>query len=95
MSESWRERAACKGMDPAIFFPERGGSVNEALTICERCPVRLECRLYALQHPELVGIWGGMSGRSRTRQRPEINQEANDDQLLAGLVQMLELLATA
>lgn len=66
---AWMLQAACRGMDPALFFPPRGGNeqCREALAVCDRCPVRAECLDYALSEPSLVGIWGGASDRARRR----------------------------
>lgn len=62
---NWRQRAACRGLDPEIFFPERGESTREAKAVCAGCPVRPECLEYALDAREVNGIWGGKSERER------------------------------
>lgn len=62
--ESWIGKAACRGMDPSLFFPGRGDSVQEAKNVCKGCPVREKCLDYAISNRE-VGIWGGTSGRER------------------------------
>ena len=37
----WQDRAACKGADADLFFPERGASTREAKRICKtQCEVR-------------------------------------------------------
>lgn len=66
------ERACAQpGVDPEIFFPDRGGSAgrdaDEARAICYTCPVLDECRDYALAQPisALFGIWGGLTGDER------------------------------
>ena len=30
----WHERANCLGVDPDLFFPERGASTREAKAVC-------------------------------------------------------------
>jgi WhiB family redox-sensing transcriptional regulator len=65
----WQERANCLGVDPDLFFPERGASTKEAKGVCNGCEVRMECLEYALRHGEKFGIWGGMSERERRRIR--------------------------
>jgi WhiB family transcriptional regulator, redox-sensing transcriptional regulator len=65
----WQERANCLGVDPDLFFPERGASTKEAKGVCNSCEVRLDCLEYALRHGEKFGIWGGMSERERRRLR--------------------------
>jgi WhiB family redox-sensing transcriptional regulator len=67
----WQERANCLGVDPDLFFPERGASTREAKSVCRSCEVRLECLEYALNHGEKFGIWGGLSERERRRVRRE------------------------
>jgi len=66
---SWQDQANCLGVDPDLFFPERGASTREAKEVCRGCVVRLECLEYALQNGEKFGIWGGMSERERRRIR--------------------------
>lgn len=69
----WHADAACRGVDPDLFFPERGESTREAKEICGICPVRRVCLEHALTHGERHGIWGGTSERERRslrRSRP-------------------------
>ena len=64
----WRDSAACKGMDPDIFFAHTGRNGNDhARTICGRCPVRAEC-LRDLGKYE-GGFVGGMTSTQRKRGR--------------------------
>jgi WhiB family redox-sensing transcriptional regulator len=65
----WQEQANCLGVDPDLFFPERGASTREAKAVCRGCEVRGECLEYALAHGEKFGIWGGLSERERRRVR--------------------------
>jgi WhiB family redox-sensing transcriptional regulator len=66
---SWQDYANCLGVDPDLFFPERGASTREAKEVCRGCVVRPHCLEYALVHSEKFGIWGGMSERERRRIR--------------------------
>jgi WhiB family redox-sensing transcriptional regulator len=66
---SWQDEANCMGVDPDLFFPERGASTREAKEVCRGCVVRAECLEYALANGEKFGIWGGMSERERRRIR--------------------------
>jgi WhiB family redox-sensing transcriptional regulator len=68
-SRPWAARAACRGLEPELFFPARGASTREAKAVCAVCPVRAECLEDALEHHEGHGIWGGMSERERRRIR--------------------------
>lgn len=70
----WQADAACRGfVDNAdwerVFFPGQGDPVGRAKRFCARCPVREDCLAYALDHPDLDGIWGGTSDRERRRIR--------------------------
>ncbi|MGO9912688.1 MAG: WhiB family transcriptional regulator [Acidimicrobiales bacterium] len=66
---SWQARANCMGVDPELFFPERGASTREAKEVCRGCVVREDCLEYAIANGEKFGIWGGMSERERRRVR--------------------------
>jgi WhiB family transcriptional regulator, redox-sensing transcriptional regulator len=63
--QPWMGDANCIGVDPDVFFPQRGDPTNEAKTICRACSVRAECLDYALSINERHGIWGGTSERQR------------------------------
>lgn len=67
--EGWQLLANCLGVDPDLFFPERGASTKEAKSVCQGCVVREECLEYALANGEKFGIWGGLSERERRRIR--------------------------
>jgi WhiB family redox-sensing transcriptional regulator len=68
-AESWQLYANCLGVDPDLFFPERGASTKEAKQVCQGCVVREDCLEYALANGEKFGIWGGLSERERRRIR--------------------------
>lgn len=65
----WQSRANCMGVDPDLFFPERGSSTREAKEVCRGCVVRVDCLEFAIANGEKFGIWGGMSERERRRVR--------------------------
>jgi WhiB family redox-sensing transcriptional regulator len=60
---------ACRGVDPDLFFPDRGESLEPAKRICSECVVRDECLEHALASGERFGVWGGTSERERRRLR--------------------------
>lgn len=66
---TWQDQANCLGVDPDLFFPERGASTREAKEVCRGCEVRQHCLDYALANGEKFGIWGGLSERERRRLR--------------------------
>lgn len=67
MSTEWMAQAACRDIDPAVFFPNDGLGVQAAQHICATCPVVAECLEYALDNRIDHGVWGGCSERERRR----------------------------
>lgn len=68
--EPWMDEAVCTSvLDDALFYPEKGGTARIAKTICQACPVKVECLTYALEHHEEHGVWGGLSANERVRLR--------------------------
>jgi WhiB family redox-sensing transcriptional regulator len=67
MNLSWRQKGACRGLDPAIFYPASDDDAGQAKSICAMCPVREACLEYALAHRERDGIWGGATEKERRR----------------------------
>jgi WhiB family transcriptional regulator, redox-sensing transcriptional regulator len=63
----WRQRAACRGVEPDIFYPVSDEDAYEAKAICFACPVREACLEYALANRERDGVWGGATERERRR----------------------------
>jgi WhiB family redox-sensing transcriptional regulator len=72
---NWRQLAACRGMDVEIFYaPEeiralraKREALRTATRVCRSCPVIHDCRVWALDAPELYGVWGGLSAAERAR----------------------------
>jgi len=64
---SWRLQAACRGVNPELFFPAPGQTTAQAKAICASCPVATSCRDENLF--EQFGVWGGTSERQRQRIR--------------------------
>lgn len=67
----WMEQAACKGVDPSVFYSDTPGIDGSLLAkrICGSCPVKDQCLDYALDTGELFGVWGGKTPRQRQRLR--------------------------
>lgn len=64
----------CRGMPTDWWFPEfatKGSNelFERARKICMSCRVRKECLEFAIQHPSLQGMWGGLSPRQRRDER--------------------------
>jgi WhiB family redox-sensing transcriptional regulator len=69
--ELWRDQAACRPYDPAIFFPESPNEIDPtAAALCARCPVAEACLDYALVHL-LEGTWAGTTPEGRRKLRSE------------------------
>jgi WhiB family redox-sensing transcriptional regulator len=64
---SWQSRAACRGVDTEIFFPNTDEEAEPAKAICGACPVRDSCLEHALSDREREGVWGGATERERRR----------------------------
>jgi len=87
--QGWRDRAACLGMDTSMFFHQVGASthVKDAMKICNGdadrppCPVRDECREFALsfsKEDDIAGVFGGMTPTERQRVRKQRRDEHRD-----------------
>lgn len=68
----WRDLAACRGIDPNVFFVEQHEDHRPALVVCRACPVRLECAADSLaievQHQGLAhGVFGGLAPTARVK----------------------------
>lgn len=63
--EDWQDRAACVGMDEALFFPGRGSSYRPGREICAGCEVKADCLRDALERDERFGMRGGLSPTER------------------------------
>lgn len=66
----WRDRAACRGEEPDLFFPIGTAGparidLARAQQICAGCPVREDCLQWALDHSIDHGVWGGLGEEQR------------------------------
>ena len=67
---TWRDRAACLGEDPELFFPigSTGPAlvqIEEAKAVCRRCEVVDSCMKWAIESGQDTGVWGGLSEDER------------------------------
>lgn len=76
----WQTQAACRGLDTAMFYPERhdNAGMRAALTVCNGtktmapCPVRHQCLEFALsfgRDEDQFGVYGGHTPAQRHRIR--------------------------
>lgn len=68
----WRPRAACRFLDPDLFFPisDLGEGLVQtaaAKAVCAGCQVRRQCLAFAFRTGERYGIWGGTTEQERHR----------------------------
>lgn len=76
----WHEWALCGGLSFAAFFGAasddrptmKRSEISYARGICSGCPVKRDCLDWALGRGEAFGVWGGTSGRQRSRMQAEI-----------------------
>jgi hypothetical protein len=70
----FRHRAACRDIDPELFFPaaedgpEHDAQVRAAKAVCASCPVRSQCLAWALDALP-YGIAGEMTEQERRTER--------------------------
>lgn len=70
----WRARAACRNVDPELFFPTATAGLaltaeeRRALAVCAGCPVLAACRTWALAD-QPHGVAGGLTEDERRRAR--------------------------
>jgi WhiB family redox-sensing transcriptional regulator len=66
----WRHEAACREVDPELFFPIGNSGpallqIDEAKQVCRRCSVMEECLRWAIDSGQDAGVWGGLSEDER------------------------------
>ena len=64
---AWRAKAACRGVEPEVFYPVTDEEADDAKAICGGCAVRQQCLEWALSTRERDGVWGGATERERRR----------------------------
>lgn len=69
MKQPWRHQAACRGLNPVIFYPlsDEDDDAEAAKAVCGQCAVRETCLEHALAVREKEGVWGGCTARERRR----------------------------
>lgn len=66
----WRERAVCRGTNPALFYDPHPAAIDAAKRVCAGCPVRQPCAAHALAAGEEFGVWGGLAAADRPTPAP-------------------------
>ena len=84
--ETWRDRAACRRVDPRLFDPLDGREthalgteaeahprIRSAIAVCLHCPVMLECGLAAGMEE---GVWAGVYRSKMKAERQRARKQA-------------------
>jgi len=75
----WMDEAACKGMDPEIFFSDTRRRISPeaqlALETCDMCPVKKRCLDENIR--EMWGIWGGTTAEERQSGRVALGKQVS------------------
>lgn len=66
----WREHAACREVDPDLFFPVGTSGpallqIEAAKRVCRACPAHRPCLRWAMDRREVTGVWGGTTEDER------------------------------
>jgi WhiB family redox-sensing transcriptional regulator len=70
---SWQTRAACRDVDPELFFPPSDDDSSVIVArhrvavapVCGRCPVATECLRWALDSGQDYGLWAATTPTDR------------------------------
>ena len=78
----WTDRAECRDMETALFYPGNHGIGTEAVQACQRCRVVAECLAEANQcegqtKAEVFGYRAGMTAIARLEYRRNLKQMAS------------------
>ncbi|WP_275936249.1 WhiB family transcriptional regulator [Sinosporangium album] len=72
----WMRHAACRDVDPEIFFPIGSAPTRSQLAlarhVCARCPVSALCLNYALDTGQTAGVWAGTTEQERRALREAV-----------------------
>lgn len=73
----WRDRAACRGVDPEVFFCDLGdpAAVEAAVAVCRSCPVAEPCLADArrLEYGWAFGQRHGIRGGTTPQERADMD----------------------
>jgi WhiB family redox-sensing transcriptional regulator len=84
----WMENARCAQVDPDLWHADTGGSYNDALEICRRCPVQRQCADHAARleggasKRERHGLWAAQAPRERLAQADRHTRENKHEAIL-------------
>jgi len=61
----WHQDAACRGQVVRAWFSGAPDNLERARAVCGGCPVREQCYQYAMDDPDLEGVWAGFTAKDR------------------------------
>jgi WhiB family transcriptional regulator, redox-sensing transcriptional regulator len=82
---NWADRALCGKLADADYWffgldgesPEaQSAREAEAVKVCDRCPVRLRCALWALRTDAEHGVFGGLTPQNRADMKRDGTRKA-------------------
>jgi len=83
----------CRNYDPDLWFSDSPAELELAKSLCDGCPLRIECLAGAVERQEPWGVWGGeifergvVVARKRPRGRPRKADLARDAGMPLGIV---------
>jgi WhiB family transcriptional regulator, redox-sensing transcriptional regulator len=67
---TWTEQAACRSVDPELFFPLTSYGpgkyqIEQAREVCSGCAIRAVCLDWSVTNAVVHGVWGGLSEDER------------------------------
>ncbi|WP_299539390.1 WhiB family transcriptional regulator [uncultured Streptomyces sp.] len=79
--DNWRSLAACREVDPDLFFPigSTGPSLvqaEDAKAVCRTCPVQEQCLRWAMENGQDFGVWGGLGEDERRALKRRTRRQA-------------------
>ena len=80
----WMDDALCRQVDPDLFHSVNSDAwkVQQAKSVCRKCPVIDKCMEYALENPTITGVLAATTERERSairrdRRRHEAQRTEN------------------
>lgn len=71
---SWLSSAACRDVDPNLFFGDENGKfagekTKQAIAVCRRCDCVLLCLSWAFETGDQYAVLGGLTPGQRLKQQ--------------------------
>jgi len=64
---AWQHDALCRDHPDADWFAVSHQNLALVRSICARCRCRLDCFVFAVDHPDVPGVWAGLTPTERRR----------------------------